>query len=51
MKQQDNDSPSETNSTTNDPNTCIEKELSNNEFQKAIVKMINNHKKKKPHKS
>jgi hypothetical protein len=25
-----------------DLNTCIEKEKSNNEFQKTIVKMINN---------
>jgi hypothetical protein len=29
------------NSTTKDPNTCIEEKLSNNEFQKTIVKMIN----------
>jgi hypothetical protein len=37
MKQQGN-SPSKTNSTPKDPNTCIEEELSNNEFQKTIVK-------------
>jgi hypothetical protein len=42
MKQQDNHSPSKANSTTKDPNTSIEKELSNNEFQKPIVKIINN---------
>jgi hypothetical protein len=41
MKQQDNYSPSKINSTTKDQNTCIEEEISNNEFQK-IVKMINN---------
>jgi hypothetical protein len=38
MKQQDNHSPSKANSTTN---TCIEEELSNNWFQKTIVKVIN----------
>jgi hypothetical protein len=42
MKQQENHSPSKANSTTKEPNTCIEEELSNNEFQKTIVKMINN---------
>jgi hypothetical protein len=43
MKQQDNHSPSKANSTTKDPNTCIEEELSNNELKKIyIVKMINN---------
>jgi hypothetical protein len=31
MKQQDNLSPSKANSTTKDPDTCIEEELSNNE--------------------
>jgi hypothetical protein len=41
MKQQDNHSPSKANSTTKSPNTCVEA-LSNNEFQKTIVKMINN---------
>jgi hypothetical protein len=41
MKQQDNHSPSKANSTTKDLNTCVEEELSNNEFQKTIVKMIN----------
>jgi hypothetical protein len=30
------------NTTTKYPNTCIEEELSNNEFQKTIAKMINN---------
>jgi hypothetical protein len=39
MKQQDNNSPSKA---VKDRNTCIEKELSNNEFQKTIVKMITN---------
>jgi hypothetical protein len=42
MKQQDNHSPSKANSTTKDPNTCLEEELSNNEFQKTIIKMVNN---------
>jgi hypothetical protein len=42
MKQQDNCSPSKANSNTKDLNTCVEEELSNNEFQKTIVKMINN---------
>jgi hypothetical protein len=41
MKRKDNHSPSKANSTTKDLNTCIEEELSNNEFQKEIVKMIN----------
>jgi hypothetical protein len=41
MKWQDNHSPSKANSTAKDPNTCIEEELSNNESQKTIVKMIN----------
>jgi hypothetical protein len=39
MKEQDNHSPSKANSTTKDPDTCVEEELSN-EFQKTIVKMI-----------
>jgi hypothetical protein len=39
MKQQDKCSPSK--ATTKDLNTCIEEELSNNEFQNSIVKMIN----------
>jgi hypothetical protein len=42
MKQEDNHSPSKANSTTKDQNTCIEEELSNNEFQKTVVKIINN---------
>jgi hypothetical protein len=42
MKQQDNHIPSKANSTTKDSNTCTEEELSNNKFQKIIVKMINN---------
>jgi hexokinase len=42
MKQQDNHSPSIDNSTSKDPNTCLEEELSNNEFQKTIIKMVNN---------
>jgi hypothetical protein len=41
---QDNCSPSKANSTTKDPNICLEEELSNNEFLKTIVKMINNFK-------
>jgi hypothetical protein len=44
MKQQKNCFPSKANSTTKDLNTCIEEELSNNECQKTIVKMINNFK-------
>jgi hypothetical protein len=42
MKQKDNCSPSKANSTTKDPNICVEEQLSNNEFQKTIVKLINN---------
>jgi hypothetical protein len=34
MKQQDNYSLSKANATTKDLNTCVEKEISNNEFQK-----------------
>jgi hypothetical protein len=34
IKKSDNHSPSKANSTTKDPNTYIEEELSNNEFQK-----------------
>jgi hypothetical protein len=41
MKQQDNPSPSKASSTTKDLNNCVEKDISNNEFQKATVKMIN----------
>jgi gas vesicle protein len=41
MKMQDSYSPLKANSNIKDPNACIEKELSNNEFQKTIVKMIN----------
>jgi hypothetical protein len=41
MNQQDNHSPSKANSTSKDPNTCVEEELSNNEFQKTKVKIIN----------
>jgi hypothetical protein len=43
MKQQDNHSPSKSKSATKDLNTTKDylKELSNNEFQKTIVKMIN----------
>jgi hypothetical protein len=47
MREQDNHSPSKAYSNTKDLNTCIEKELSNNEFQKTIVKMINNLKEEK----
>jgi excinuclease UvrABC nuclease subunit len=42
MKQQDNHSPSKANSITKDPNNCVEEEPSNNEFQKIVLKMINN---------
>jgi hypothetical protein len=45
MKQQDNRSPSKSNSTTKYPNICVEKELANNESHKTIVKMINDLKK------
>jgi methyl-accepting chemotaxis protein len=41
MKQQNNHSPSKANSTTKVPNTYVPEELSNNEFQKTIVKIIN----------
>jgi methyl-accepting chemotaxis protein len=41
MKQQNNHFPSKANSTTKDQNTCVEEALSNTEFQKTIVKMIN----------
>jgi 23S rRNA maturation-related 3'-5' exoribonuclease YhaM len=34
MKQQDNSSPSKANSINKDLSTCIEEEISNNEFQK-----------------
>jgi hypothetical protein len=44
MKQQENHSSSKVNSTTKDPNTSVQEELSNNEFRKTIVKMINYHK-------
>jgi hypothetical protein len=40
VKQRENCSPSKANSTAKEPNTCGEEELSN-EFQKTIVKMIN----------
>jgi hypothetical protein len=42
MKQQDNHASSKANSTTKNLNICIEEDLSNNEFQKTVVKMINN---------
>jgi hypothetical protein len=45
MKQQDHHFPSKANSATKDPNNYIEEELSNNGFQKTIVKMINDLKK------
>jgi hypothetical protein len=38
MKQQDNRSPSKANSTTKGASTCIEEELSNNEFHKTVIK-------------
>jgi hypothetical protein len=40
MKQSDNSSPSNVNPTTKDLNNC-EEEISNIEFQKIIVRMIN----------
>jgi hypothetical protein len=43
MKQQGNHSPSKASSATKDLNTCVEEEISNNEFQK-IVKVINDSK-------
>jgi hypothetical protein len=46
MKQQDNHSPSKANSTTKDLNTYIKEEVSNNEFQKTMVKVINDLKEK-----
>jgi hypothetical protein len=42
MKRQDNHASSKANSTTKNLNICIEEDLSNNEFQKTVVKMINN---------
>jgi hypothetical protein len=41
MKQHDNCSPSEANSTTKDLNNCVKKAISNGEFQKTIIKVIN----------
>jgi hypothetical protein len=41
VKQQEKHPPSKANSTTKDINTCIEEEISNNEFQKTTVKIIN----------
>jgi hypothetical protein len=41
VKQQDNHSPSKANSNTKDLYSCEEKEISNIEFQKIIVRMIN----------
>jgi hypothetical protein len=41
MKQQDNSSPSKANSITKDLNNCEEEEISNIEFQKITVRMIN----------
>jgi hypothetical protein len=38
MKQQDNCSSSKANSTTKDQNTCVEEEISNNDFQNTTVK-------------
>jgi hypothetical protein len=48
MKEQDNCSSPRVNSTTKDPNTYGEEELSNNEFQKTTVKIMTS---KKKHKS
>jgi hypothetical protein len=41
---QDNCSPSKANSSIKDPDTCIEEKLSNNEFQKTIIKLMNDFK-------
>jgi gas vesicle protein len=41
VKQQDNSSPSKANSTTRDVNICEEEKISNTEFQKIMVRMIN----------
>jgi hypothetical protein len=41
LKQQDNHSPSKASFITKDLNTCVEEEMSNNELQKTIVKIIN----------
>jgi hypothetical protein len=41
MKQNDNCFPSKNNFITKELNTCVEEEISNIEFQKTIVKMIN----------
>jgi hypothetical protein len=41
MKQQGNCSPSKANSTTKDLNYSEEKEISNVEFQKIILRIIN----------
>jgi hypothetical protein len=38
MRQQDNRSPSKANSTSKDLNTCIEEEISNNEFKENYSK-------------
>jgi hypothetical protein len=46
MKGQDNCSTSKANSIGKDLNTCIEEEISNKEFQKSVVKIINNFKEK-----
>jgi hypothetical protein len=42
MKEQENYSSSKANSTIKDIKTCIEEEISNNKYQKTILKMINN---------
>jgi hypothetical protein len=47
VKQKDNCSPSKANSTTKDIKTCIEEEISNNEYQKTIANMINDLKEKR----
>jgi hypothetical protein len=44
MKPQDNGSPLKGNFTTKDLNNSKEEEISNVEFQKIIVRMINNFK-------
>jgi disulfide oxidoreductase YuzD len=41
MKQQNNCSPSKANAITNGLNASIEEKISNNEFQKTVVKIIN----------
>jgi hypothetical protein len=47
MKEQDNHSSSKANYTIKDLNKCVKEEMSNNEFQTILVKMINKLQKEK----